>query len=275
MSTSLAPLLEETGGYPFGGPNGHPLPGTGMPVRLPTGCAAPDSAAADPVGGRQSRPVDRRASLIKTLRHDAESLSSRDLLSLYLTYVAAEGSCEDRCARLLDRYASLGNILATSWRRLDEAPECAGGLADALKLLHAIVLAVLQEPLAGGSNLGSLAKLKDYLRVSLGHRRVEMVRVLFLDERHRLIKDELHSQGTAHSAPLEPYHVARRGLELGAKGVILVHNHPSGDPTPSPADKAVTLRMCDMLLQRCSIRLIDHVIVGRTKCVSLRQLNYF
>jgi DNA repair protein RadC len=109
----------------------------------------------------------------------------------------------------------------------------------------------------------------DYLTSVMAQERVEQFRILFLDNRNRLIADEVQGRGTIDRAPAYPREVVRRALELHATGVILAHNHPSGEPTPSRDDISLTNDIV-RAAQALGIRVVDHVIVGRGKWVSLR-----
>jgi DNA repair protein RadC len=278
MSASLALYPDEVGGPPLGRlpekhlPSAEDRPDEKQREITPAQYLMVDGIKLQ-IRSSQGHTQKTRADLFKMMRYNLEDIDRKDLLHLFMTYVVPEELAEPCSVSLLDRFASLGNMLAASWQRLEEASEHADGLAGPLKMLHAIVLAVLREPLMERPVFDSWAKLKDYLRVSLGHIRVEMVRVLYLDEHQRLIKDEWHSQGTVAHAPLEPYETARRAIRLGARSIILVHNHPTGDVMPSQKDKLMTLRLRDFF-QRFGLVLQDHVIVGRSGCVSLRQLRY-
>jgi DNA repair protein RadC len=277
MSTSLAAQLDEVVGYPLVGLPKEYLPSDeNQPVEIKCESISAQYLMVDGIKlilrDSQEDSIKKRADLFNMLRYNHDNIDSKNLLHLFMTYVIPEEMAESCSVILLDRFASLGNLLAAPWQRLEAASPHVEGLAGPLKMLHAIVLAVLREPLLEGPVIDSWAKLKDYLRVSLGPSRVEMVRLLFLDELNRLIADELHGRGTVDHAPLHPYEAARRALQLGARSIILVHNHPTGNLTPSSADKAMTLRFRDFL-QRFGLCLHDHVIVGRTECVSLRQLN--
>jgi len=276
MSTSLASHPEEVGGYPLGELLKKHLSFDDQPDHAHCKITSNQNQIIGELDliTRSRRDIygEKRSDLLKRLQHNVDDVSSKDLLHLFMTYIVSEDEAEACSVSLLDRFASLGNILAASWQRLEAASQHVDDLAASLKMLHAIVLAVLREPLLGGPVIDSWAKLKDYLRVSLGPNRVEMVRILFLDELNRLIKDELHSQGTVNHAPLHAHEAALRALQLGARSIILVHNHPTGNLTPSSTDESLTRRFRDFLV-RFGLALQDHVIVGRTECVSLRQLN--
>ena len=109
-----------------------------------------------------------------------------------------------------------------------------------------------------------------YLQAVLGRERIEQFRVLFLDNRNRLLADEAQARGTINHTPVYPREVVKRALELHATALLLVHNHPSGDPTPSDADIAMT-REVKQAAEALSIMLHDHVIVGNGRCLSFRQ----
>jgi DNA repair protein RadC len=112
----------------------------------------------------------------------------------------------------------------------------------------------------------------DYLSVTMRHEPTEATRLLFLDRKNALIKDEIQHRGTVDHTPLYPREVVKRVLELGASAVILVHNHPSGDPTPSQSDIEMT-RQLAAALGTINVALHDHVIVGRNREISLRKSN--
>ena len=114
---------------------------------------------------------------------------------------------------------------------------------------------------------------KTISEVSLSHEENEVVRLLLLDRRNHLIKDELHSKGTDNNTPVYPREIVRRVLECNAGALIIVHNHPTGDPTPSEEDIINTRELAE-ILRGIDIYLHDHVIVGRLRAVSMKQLGY-
>ena len=117
--------------------------------------------------------------------------------------------------------------------------------------------------------ISNWAALLNYVRMALRHEKAEQVRVLFLDRKNKLIADEVVGRGTVDHAPVYPREIARRALELAASSVILVHNHPSGDPTPSKADIDMT-REIERALQALEIKLHDHLVVGASETVSMK-----
>jgi DNA repair protein RadC len=122
--------------------------------------------------------------------------------------------------------------------------------------------------------IGSWTASLDYLKVALAHEPIEQFRVLFLDRKNELIRDEMQQRGTVDHTPLDPREIARHALELRASAVIMVHNHPSGDPAPSRADIAMT-RQVLRALEAVGITLHDHVIVSKTGHLSLKSHGVF
>ena len=118
--------------------------------------------------------------------------------------------------------------------------------------------------------ISSWTALIDYLTQVMSHEPAEHFRLLFLDRKNILIKDEVQSRGTVDHTPLYPREVVKRALELAASAVIMVHNHPSGDPTPSQADVTMTRQVVDAL-QPVGITVHDHVIIGKNRHTSFRS----
>ena len=130
----------------------------------------------------------------------------------------------------------------------------------------------VREEAAAGPLLSSWSKLIDYLRVAMGHGRTEEFRVLFLDSKNRLIADEVQGRGTVNHTAVYPREVVRRALEVGATAIIMVHNHPSGDPTPSKADVSMTEQVRDAG-ELLGITLHDHVVISKSGHESFRSMG--
>ncbi|OFX10687.1 MAG: hypothetical protein A2516_02995, partial [Alphaproteobacteria bacterium RIFOXYD12_FULL_60_8] len=143
------------------------------------------------------------------------------------------------------------------------------GAAVALKTVQAAAVRLLAGRIKGRTILDSWNKLLDYCYGAMAYEATEQFRILFLDTRNRLIRDEVQQQGTINHTPVYPREVVKRGLELGAAALIIVHNHPSGDPTPSDADIEIT-RQIKEAGKAVSLTLHDHVIVGRDGYVSFK-----
>ncbi|HEX5080178.1 MAG TPA: DNA repair protein RadC [Geminicoccaceae bacterium] len=139
-----------------------------------------------------------------------------------------------------------------------------------LKLVTELLQRVLREQIQDRPVIGSWSALLDYLQLALAHEPIEQFRVLFLDRKNVLIKDEVQQRGTVDHTPLYPREIVKRALELGASAIIMVHNHPSGDPTPSQADLDMT-RQVVAALSAVGITVHDHVIVGRNRHLSFKS----
>ena len=138
--------------------------------------------------------------------------------------------------------------------------------------VHELLQRILREEVRAREAITSPEALRAYLQVAMGREPTEHLRILFLDRKDRLLRDEVHARGTVDQAPLYPREVVKRALELGASGVILAHNHPTGDPTPSRADIDTTRQVAGALVQ-VGIALHDHLIVGAARIESLRELG--
>ena len=139
-----------------------------------------------------------------------------------------------------------------------------------LKLVTELLQRVLREQIQDRPVIGSWSALLDYLQVALSHEPIEQFRVMFLDRKNVLIKDEVQQRGTVDHTPLYPREIVKRALELAASAIIMVHNHPSGDPTPSRADLEMTQQVVGAL-GAVGIQVHDHVIVGKNKHTSFKS----
>jgi len=163
-------------------------------------------------------------------------------------------------------------VLAASPRRIRAAGGCVR-TASGLNAARMVMLQSLERKLSDRPLLSSTGALLDYLRSNMGSLPVEAVHVLFLDATLRLIRNEPMFRGTIGECPFYAREVVRRGLELGAASLILVHNHPSGDPTPSGDDRKRTRELIDAA-RLFDIQVVDHLIISRTECRSMRAMGY-
>ena len=168
-----------------------------------------------------------------------------------------------------DEFGSFGAVIAAEPQALTRVEGLGPAGAAAIKFVGAAVQATLREAIERQPLIAGYQPLIDYLHAAQAHLIHEQVRVLYLNAKNILIRDEVASEGTIAEASVHPREIVRRALELGAAGLILVHNHPSGDPTPSRADIALTAEV-KAAAELLRIALHDHVIVGRAGHVSLR-----
>ena len=142
--------------------------------------------------------------------------------------------------------------------------------AAALKLIEAAAIRLARGEVLGDNVISSWAALLDYCHAAMARQSTEQFRILFLDRKNRLIADEVQQRGTVDHTPVYPREVVKRALELGASALILVHNHPSGDPTPSQADIAMT-REIQGAAEKLGIAIHDHVVIARGGHASFRS----
>ncbi|MFN4091500.1 MAG: RadC family protein [Brevundimonas sp.] len=209
------------------------------------------------------------------------TLPDYELLELFLFRSQPQGDVKPIAKALLTRFGSLAAVLAASVEDLmtvraeDSKGRSKGvGAETALDLaaLHEVARRVAKEEPSKRPVISSWTALLSYVRVSLQHEPREQFRVLYLDKKNQLILDEIQNRGTVDHAPVYPREVVRRALELSASSMIIVHNHPSGDPTPSRADIEMT-RQVVLAAKSLSVEVHDHLIVGRDGVASFKQLG--
>ncbi len=217
----------------------------------------------------------------RALQGGPESLPDYELLELYLFRWNPREDVKPLAKALLGRFGSLSGVLAAPVEDLKQvAVAKANGkrmkvtaeLALDLRLLHEAAKRMGAEALKRREVISSWSALNAYVRVSLAHEPREQFRVLFLDRKNQLIADERLGSGTVDHAPVYPREVVRRALELSSSAMILVHNHPSGDPTPSGADVEMT-RQIVAAARALNITVHDHIVVGRDGLASLKTLG--
>ncbi len=174
--------------------------------------------------------------------------------------------------RLLNEFGSFPAVLAASPAELARVEGLSAGGAAAMKFVEAASLRSLRAAALDRPVLSGWQALTDYLHAAMAHRVTEEFRVIFLNNRNILIRDEAMGSGTVNAAPVYPREIVKRALELGASGLILVHNHPSGDPQPSRDDIAMTKSVIEAG-RHLGLSVHDHVVVGRTGHASFRALG--
>jgi DNA repair protein RadC len=171
---------------------------------------------------------------------------------------------------LLARFGSFANAVSAPLADLRGIDGLGDAGAAALKTVQAAALLLVRGEVERAPVLTRWDRLIDYLSAAMARDRVEQFRVLFLDNKNRLIADEAQSRGTVNHTPVYPREVVKRALELHASALILAHNHPSGDPAPSPDDVAMTKEIA-RAAAALGLVLHDHVIVGNGRTVSFRN----
>jgi DNA repair protein RadC len=201
----------------------------------------------------------------------ADNLPDYELLEVILFASNPRGDVKPLAKDLLDRFGGFAELLSAEADALAAAGLGIAGIA-ALKSVREAALRLMRSELRQRPVVGSWDKLIDYCSAHIAHGTVEEFHVLFLDRKNVLIKHEQQQRGTIDHAPVYPREVIKRALELQASALILVHNHPSGDPTPSKADIAVTKDIVKAAAP-LGVTVHDHLIIGRGRHTSLRDLG--
>jgi len=203
---------------------------------------------------------------------DHNAVPGIDVLEALLYVADPEAKCRQIAEQALKAFGSVGAVLSASLHDLTTRLGVMEQIAYALKAIYAGMRSILCEPIRERIEIGSFTALIDYVGLSLKHETVEVLRALYLDRNNGLISGEEANRGTVDHVPLYPREIVRRALELGASAVILVHNHPSGNPTPSALDASLSQEV-QRALSVMNISLHDSLIVGRHGFASLRNLR--
>jgi DNA repair protein RadC len=224
-------------------------------------------AAADHTAGHRERARRR------FMQVGEQGLADYELLELVLTLALPRRDTKLLAKQLLQRFGTFSAVLAAPPARLAEIK----GLSETSVMNLKIVQAAAQRFARDRVDrympiLGSWSALIDYCRAAMAFEDVEQFRILFLDKKNRLIADEVQQTGTVDHTPVYPREIIKRTLELGASAIILVHNHPSGDPSPSAADVQMTRQIYE-IARPLNIAIHDHVIIGKSGHASLKGLK--
>lgn len=201
---------------------------------------------------------------------EGQGMPEYELLEMILFRAIPRQDVKPLARRLIDTFGDLARVVAASPARLGQVHGVGPAVVMELKLMEAVAQKMARSRVIQRPVLSSWGALLDYCHTVMAHAEREHFRILFLDRKNVLIADEEQAQGTVDHVPVYPREVVRRALELGSSALILVHNHPSGDPTPSSADIEMTRRIaeaCGVL----GITLHDHLIIGKSREVSLRS----
>lgn len=198
-----------------------------------------------------------------------DALLDHELIEYLLALAIPRRDTKPLARLLLREFGGIGALLAADGEALARVPGMGETSVAALKIAHAAALRLLRAEIIDRPVLGNWQALLDYLRADMAHHGIERVRVLHLDSRNRLMRDELMNEGTVDEAPIYAREVIRRAMDLKSASLILVHNHPSGDSTPSRTDIEVT-RLIANAGKPLGITLHDHIIIAAGGYTSLR-----
>jgi DNA repair protein RadC len=201
-----------------------------------------------------------------------DAMPDYEMLELVLFAAIPRRDVKPLAKTLLAKFGSFAEVISAPGERLTEVDGVGEAVVAQLKIVQAAALRLSKTKMLGRPALSSWAALLDYCAAAMGRSDREEFRVLFLDRKNILIADEVQSQGTVDHTPVYPREIVKRALELAASSIILVHNHPSGDPSPSRADIEMT-REVVQAAKALKIAVHDHIVVGRGGTASFKSLG--
>lgn len=213
-----------------------------------------------------------RDRLRQRFRAGDDALADYELMELLLFRILPRRDTKPIAKALIARFGTLSEVFGAPTHLLEEIDGIGATAAQELKVVEAIAQRMLKGEIKDRQLLGSWQAVIDYCRAAMAFETREQFRILFLDKKNILISDEVQQTGTVDHTPVYPREVMRRALELSATALILVHNHPSGDPTPSRADIDMTRTIVETA-KPLGITVHDHVIIGKKGHSSLKGLG--
>lgn len=232
-----------------------------------------------PLFASEGRPVpsyikDHRQRLRDRFRKGGgNAVADYELLELILFRAIPRRDVKPLARALLDEFGDFSGVLSGSEPRLRSVAGVGDAVVSELRIVEAAAHRLAQGRVIDRHAISGWQALVDYCRTTMAHRETEQFRVLFLDRKNLLIADEAQAKGTVDHVPVYPREVVKRALELNACSLILVHNHPSGDPSPSDADIAMTTQI-ENAARALSITVHDHLIIGCDSEFSFRSAGY-
>jgi len=202
----------------------------------------------------------------------ADALADYELLEMVLFSAVPRGDMKPLAKELLEKFGSFAEVIHAPEARLAEVKGVGDAIITEIRLIAATASRIAKGALKQRTVLSSGTAVIDYCRTAMAFAEKEQFRILFLDKKNQLIADEVQQTGTVDHTPVYPREVVKRALELSATAIILVHNHPSGDPTPSNADVQMTRQIVD-IAKPLGIAIHDHIIVGRNGHATLKGMK--
>jgi DNA repair protein RadC len=235
--------------------------------------AAGKAASVFPVDDPPPHYLGHRERLRTRFRNaGADAVSDYELLELVLFRTIPQRDVKPLAKELIAKFGSFAEVLAAPRQRLEEVNGLKEATSTDLKILHAVAGRITRGEARKRTVLSSWSAVLDYCRTTMAFSDKEQFKIIFLDKRNQIIADEVQQTGTVDHTPVYPREVVKRALELSSTAIILVHNHPSGDPTPSNADIQMTQSIID-IAKPLGIAVHDHIIVGKQGHASLKGLK--
>lgn len=240
-----------------------------LPLFLPDGDE--DEASGAPLTGRlPSYIADHRRRLrARFMEGGAAAMPDYEMLELVLFRAIPRQDVKPLARLLLDTFGDFNGAVSASPARLRMVKGVGDAVVQELKIVEAAAQRLMRARVINRPVLSSWDALLDYCHTAMAHRETEQFRILYLDRKNVLIADEEQARGTVDHVPVYPREVVKRALELNASALILVHNHPSGDPTPSQSDIDMTAQV-ERAAQALGITLHDHLVIGKSRELSFR-----
>ena len=234
----------------------------------------PDEAVTPASGKLPSYIRDHRKRLRERfMEGGARAMPDYELLELVLFRAVPRRDMKPLARRLLDKFGDFNRVLSAPKERLAEVQGVGSAVVQELKIVEAASHRLARARVMQTNVIASWDAVLDYCHTTMAHRETEQFRVLYLDRKNILIADEEQARGTVDHVTVYPREVVKRALELNASAFILVHNHPSGDPTPSEADISMTAQINDAA-KALGLTLHDHLIIGKSTELSFRSAGY-
>lgn len=206
------------------------------------------------------------------LKNGAEAMQDYELLEILLFLAVPRRDVKPLAKDLIKKFGSFSEVISAEPARLMEVKGVGENAIIAFRLVREGAIKLSQDQIMGQPVIGSWQALLDYCKMAMAYRQNEQFRILYLNRKNILIADELQQEGTVDHTPVYPREVIKRALELGASALILVHNHPSGDPTPSRDDIDMTKEIIEAG-KKLDVLVHDHIIVGKGKYASFKTLG--
>lgn len=213
----------------------------------------------------------RRRMIQKMLENDSEALNDYEIVEMLLFLVFKRKDTRTAAKILLKKFGNIGNIINASQQEITSIEGMGNKAYESFQIIKAVIHALLKEKIVSKVAIECFDDVIEYCRSNMKYLNHEELRIIFLNGAGHIIKDKIIQKGTIDAVEVYTREIMKKCLEFGAKGIILIHNHPSGDPTPSGNDIICTTKIkeaCDIF----NISLVDHVIVGGDKYISFKNL---
>lgn len=208
----------------------------------------------------------------KLLNNGSEALADYELLELVLSIAIPRRDVKPLAKELINTFKTFGGVITANQSDLKQIKDVGDTVIATLKIIEASQIKTLKDKIENTSIISSWTELIDYCKLNIGNKDTEEFHILYLNTKCHLIKDETHSTGTINTSSVYPREILKEVLKIGATSIIIVHNHPTGDTTPSKADIQITNKIKETL-KTIDVSLHDHLIVAKGNYISFKMLG--